>query len=202
MAKPTEWFLRPAKTQISLAQSDQHRCCSLPRQYDISSFYIGNFMTQAIVFSWADRFESYQVENPKDRFSCDEAQMQHANNKEADQHTHLDFLMMWLNCEQKKKKQVAQRAMIAHLKASIPRKVYFFFNNLGQDAQNKYAQGQGSDPVEWLLFRRKLSWGNSKVNGQMWLEFELQDFTPVLLVWWWSDQKQSRYNIVSTFFPI
>ena len=29
------------------AQSDQHHCCSLPRQYGISSIYISNFMTLA-----------------------------------------------------------------------------------------------------------------------------------------------------------
>ena len=30
-------------------------------------------MTLASFFSWADRFESYLVENPEDRFSCDMA---------------------------------------------------------------------------------------------------------------------------------
>ena len=34
-----------------------------------------NFKTLASFWSWADRFESYLVENPKDRFSCDEAQL-------------------------------------------------------------------------------------------------------------------------------
>ena len=29
----------------------QHLCCSLPRQYDISGIYIGNFMTLASFFS-------------------------------------------------------------------------------------------------------------------------------------------------------
>ena len=57
------------------AQSDQHLCCSLPRKYDISSIYIGNFITLASFFSWADRFESYLVENPEDRLSRDEAHM-------------------------------------------------------------------------------------------------------------------------------
>ena len=56
-------------------QSDQHLCCSLSRQYDIASIYIGNFITLASFFSWADRFESYLVENPEDRFSRDEAHM-------------------------------------------------------------------------------------------------------------------------------
>ena len=46
-----------------------------PRQYDISSIYIGNFMTLASFFSRADRLESYLVENPEDRFSLDEAHM-------------------------------------------------------------------------------------------------------------------------------
>ena len=64
------------KAQISLRiRADQHLCCSLPRQYDISSIYIGNFMTLASFFSWADRFESYLVENSEDRFSRDEAHM-------------------------------------------------------------------------------------------------------------------------------
>ena len=31
-------------------------------------------MTLASFFSWADRFESYLVKNPEDRFSRDEAQ--------------------------------------------------------------------------------------------------------------------------------
>ena len=57
------------------SQSDQHLCCSLPRKYDISSIYIGNFITLASFFSWADRFESYLVENPEDRLSRDEVHM-------------------------------------------------------------------------------------------------------------------------------
>ena len=32
-------------------------------------------MTLASFFSWADRFESYLIENPGDRFSRDEAHM-------------------------------------------------------------------------------------------------------------------------------
>ena len=69
------------------AQSDQRLCCSLSRQYNISSFYILNFKTLGSFCGCADRFVSYLVENPEDRFSCDEAQL----------------------------KQVAQRATIAHL---------------------------------------------------------------------------------------
>ena len=54
------------------AQSGQHLCRSLPRQFDISSFYISNFMTLASFCSWAGRFETCLVENPEDRFSRDE----------------------------------------------------------------------------------------------------------------------------------
>ena len=57
------------------AQSDQHLCCSLPRQYNISSFYTRIFKPLARICGCAGRFESYLVENPKDRFSCDEAQL-------------------------------------------------------------------------------------------------------------------------------
>ena len=56
------------RSACASAQSDQHLCCSLPRLYDIFSIYIGNFMTLTSFFSWADRFESYLVENPEDRF--------------------------------------------------------------------------------------------------------------------------------------
>ena len=56
-------------------QSNQRLCCSLPRQYHISSFYIRNFKPLASFGGCAGRFESYLVENPEDRFSRDEAQM-------------------------------------------------------------------------------------------------------------------------------
>ena len=39
------------RSACASAQSDQHLCCSLPRQYDISSIYIGNFITLASFFS-------------------------------------------------------------------------------------------------------------------------------------------------------
>ena len=55
-------------------QSDQHLCCSLLRLYNISSSYIRNFQPLPSCWSWAGWFESYLVENPKDRFSHDEAQ--------------------------------------------------------------------------------------------------------------------------------
>ena len=66
--------MRTTKAQISL-RIRAVSSCSLPRQYDISSIYIGNVMTLANFFSWVDRFESYLVEKPEDRFSRDEAHM-------------------------------------------------------------------------------------------------------------------------------
>ena len=47
---------------------------SLPK-YNISSFYILNFKPLASFCGCAGRFESYLVENPEDRFSCDKAHM-------------------------------------------------------------------------------------------------------------------------------
>ena len=37
--------------------------------------YSRNFKILVTLINWADRFESYLVENPEDRFSCDGAQM-------------------------------------------------------------------------------------------------------------------------------
>ena len=54
-------------------QPDQHLCCSLPRQHNISSFYISNFKPLASFCGCAGRFASYLVENPEDRDSRDEA---------------------------------------------------------------------------------------------------------------------------------
>ena len=34
-----------------------------------------NHKPLASLYSWADQFESYMVENTEDRFSCDEAQI-------------------------------------------------------------------------------------------------------------------------------
>ena len=61
------------RSACASVQSDQHICCSLPIQYNISSFYIRNFKPLASICSCAGRFESYLVKNPKDRFSHDEA---------------------------------------------------------------------------------------------------------------------------------
>ena len=63
------------KSACASAQSDQHLCCSLPRQYNISSFFIRNFKPLASFCGCAGRFESYLVENPEDRFSNDEAHL-------------------------------------------------------------------------------------------------------------------------------
>ena len=62
------------RSACTSAQSDQHLCCSLPRQYNTSSFYIWSFKPLASFCSWADWFESYLVANPEDRFSHDVAQ--------------------------------------------------------------------------------------------------------------------------------
>ena len=51
--------------------SDQHLCCSLPRQYNTSSFYIRNFKPLSSFSSCAGQFESTLVNNPEDRFSHD-----------------------------------------------------------------------------------------------------------------------------------
>ena len=49
--------------------------CSLPRQYNSSSFYIQHLKSLASLCSWAVQFESYLVVNLEDRFSRDEAQI-------------------------------------------------------------------------------------------------------------------------------
>ena len=64
------------RSDCASAQSDQHLCCSVPRKYNISSFYIRNFKPLASFYGCAGRFESYLVENPEDRFSRDEPQIQ------------------------------------------------------------------------------------------------------------------------------
>ena len=45
------------------AQSDQHLCCLLLRQYDMYTCYIQSFKILASFCSWAGCFESYMVEN-------------------------------------------------------------------------------------------------------------------------------------------
>ena len=56
------------RSACTSVQSDQLLCCSLPRSYNTFSFYIWNIITLAGLFSWAGRFVSYLVANPKDTF--------------------------------------------------------------------------------------------------------------------------------------
>ena len=61
------------RSACAFAQSDQHLCCLLPRYYNISSFYTGNFKPPPIFCGWVGRIELTLVANPEDRFSRDEA---------------------------------------------------------------------------------------------------------------------------------
>ena len=63
------------RSTCASAQSDQRLCCSLPKEYNTSNFYIRNFKPLPSVCSWAGRFESTLVANPEDRVSRDEAQL-------------------------------------------------------------------------------------------------------------------------------
>ena len=49
------------RSACASAQSDQHLCCSLPRQNDTSSLYIRNFKILAGYCSWAGQFVSCLV---------------------------------------------------------------------------------------------------------------------------------------------
>ena len=70
------------RSACASAQSDHCLCCLLPRQYNISGFYIRNFKPLASFCDCAGRFESNQVKNPKDRFSHDKAHFNlHYRNK-------------------------------------------------------------------------------------------------------------------------
>ena len=74
------------RSACASAESDQHLCCSLNRQSNISSFYIPNFKPLASICGSAGRLESHLVGNPEDRFSRDEAHtISGVNNKDADQ---------------------------------------------------------------------------------------------------------------------
>ena len=63
------------RSACASAQSDQHLCCSLPRYYNTSSFFIRTFKPLPSSCGCAGQFESYLVANPKDRFSHDESQI-------------------------------------------------------------------------------------------------------------------------------
>ena len=77
MRKPVYAICEQQRRRSACAsgQFDQHLCCSLPRKYNISSFYIRNCKLQTSFCGCAGRFESYLVENLEDRFSHDEAQL-------------------------------------------------------------------------------------------------------------------------------
>ena len=45
------------RSACASAQSDQHLCCSLPRQYNTSSFYIQNFRPPTSFYRWAGQLE-------------------------------------------------------------------------------------------------------------------------------------------------
>ena len=61
------------RSAFTSALSGQHLCCSLLRSYYIYSCYIQCFKSLASFCGCAGRFESYQVANPKGRFSRNEA---------------------------------------------------------------------------------------------------------------------------------
>ena len=63
------------RSACASAQSDQHICCSLPRKYNTSSFYIRNIKPLDSLCSCAGQFESYLVENLEYRFSRDVAHL-------------------------------------------------------------------------------------------------------------------------------
>ena len=63
------------RSACAFAQSDQHLCFSLPRQYNTSSFYTRNFKPLPSFCGCTGRFESYLVKNPEDKFSRDGAHL-------------------------------------------------------------------------------------------------------------------------------
>ena len=85
-------------------------------------------------------------------------------------------------------KQVAQWAIIVHLRASMHRKT-FFFDSLGQVAQKNICSRAD----------------NSKVNGQMWPEFKITwDFMTVLIAYKFDDDPIKNEVIIlsATFSPL
>ena len=61
------------RSACASAQSDQHLCCSLPTQYNTSSYYIWNLKPLPSFCGCAGWFESTLVANSEDRFSRDVA---------------------------------------------------------------------------------------------------------------------------------
>ena len=77
MRKPVLWLCdqQRCRSACASAQSDQHLCCSLLGQYNISRFYNRNFKPLLSFCVGAGRFVSTLVGNPEDRFSRDEAHL-------------------------------------------------------------------------------------------------------------------------------
>ena len=75
MRKPVNAICKQQRRRSTCAsaQSDQRLCCSLPRYYNTSCFYIQNFKPLSSFCGCTCRFLSYLVANPEDRFSRDEA---------------------------------------------------------------------------------------------------------------------------------
>ena len=67
MRKPVHAICKQQRRRSACisAQSDQRLCCSLPRQYNISSFYDCNLMILACFYIWTGWFESYLVGKPR-----------------------------------------------------------------------------------------------------------------------------------------
>ena len=63
------------RSACASAQSEQRLCCSLPKSYNTSSFYIRNFKPLPSFRGCAGQFESTQVANSGDRFSRGEAEI-------------------------------------------------------------------------------------------------------------------------------
>ena len=75
MTKPAfaECEQQRRRSACASAKSDKRLSCSLPGWHITSTCYSQNCKTLASFSSSEGRFGSYMVENPEDRFSCDEA---------------------------------------------------------------------------------------------------------------------------------
>ena len=85
------------RTTCASAQSDQRLCCSLPRQYNTSSFYIQNFKPFSRFCGCAGRFESTLVANPEDIVSL--MRLKWSNMVKTMEHQEHS-LQIWWNCLQ------------------------------------------------------------------------------------------------------
>ena len=81
MRKPVYAICEQQRRRSACAstQSDQRLCCSLPGYCNTYTCYRRNSKPLASLCSRAGRFESYQVENPEDRFSRDKAQIENSH---------------------------------------------------------------------------------------------------------------------------